>query len=333
MTIKLTLKQAYELTLAALVASGASEANASPVAQSIEDAEVEGIRNVGLGYLPHYCEHLRCGKVDGKAVPVKRRSAPAAILVDAANGFCHPAYTTVEEQFIALARETGIASLAITRSYSAGVLGWFPDRLARQGLVSLAFANSPPLVAPWGGKKRFFGTNPLAFGAPRPGQPPFVVDMSTSATARVNIVAAAAEGRPVPLGWALDVDGKPTTDSKRAFAGTVAPLGGAKGTGLALMVNILSAGLTGAHFSHEADSFGDNTGGPPGVGQFFIALSPERMGISGLDGRINAMLTAMCADEGARIPGDRRHANRAHAKREGIEVPEALHDKLKGYCR
>lgn len=332
MTIRMSLKEAYELCRAALLASGANESNAVPVAKSLEDAEAEGIRNVGLGYLSHYCEHLLCGKVDGRAVPRVSQVAPAALRVDAAHGFCHPAYVAAEDAFIALTRDTGIACMTITRSYSAGVVGWFVDRLARQDLVALAFANSPKLVAPWGGKQRFFGTNPLAFGAPRSGQPPIVVDMSTSATARVNIVELAARNQPIPTGWALDVDGKPTTDPQRALAGTVAPLGGSKGTALALMVDVLAAGLSGAQWSHEAASFGDNTGGPPGVGQLFFALSPERLGVAGLGERVDGMLADMCADEGAHVPGDRRHAHRARAEREGIEVPESLIEKLKTYC-
>ncbi|MBM3573163.1 MAG: Ldh family oxidoreductase, partial [Alphaproteobacteria bacterium] len=302
MNVMLSLEQVHELARATLVASGANEANAEPVAQSVEDAEAEGIRNVGLSYLPLYCEHLRCGKVDGRAVPAVRQRAPAALHADAANGFCHPAFVAAEQAFVTLAQQTGTASLAITRSYSAGVVGWFVDRLARRGLVSLAFANSPPLVAAWGGKRRFFGTNPLAFGAPRASRPPLVIDMSTSATARVNIVQAAASGTPIPLGWALDRDGKPTKDAQRAMEGTVAPLGGHKGTGLAIMVNILAAGLSGARWSHEASPFGDNSGGPPGVGQLFIALSSDRFGVAALGGRIEGMLDAMCADEGVRVP-------------------------------
>ena len=159
-------------------------------------------------------------------------------------------------------------------SYSAGVLGWMVDLLARDGLVSLGFSNSSPLVAPWGGRTAMLGTNPLAFGAPRDGRPPFVVDMATSATAYVNIRQAAAEGRDIPLGWAVDPDGNLTTDPHRGLAGTVAPLGGAKGFALGLIVEILAAGITGGNWAIDSSSFIDDVGGPPDVGQVFIAIDP-----------------------------------------------------------
>ena len=176
-----------------------------------------------------------------------------------------------------MAEASGIAALAIARSYSAGVVGWFVERLADRGFVALAFAKASASIAPWGGSKALFGTNPIGFAAPRLNGPPVVVDMASSATARVNIVQAAARGEAVPLGWVFDTEGKPTTDPKAlAAGGSVGPLGGAKGYGLALMVDILAGALTGANWSHEASSFGSNDGGPPAVGQLFIALAPRK---------------------------------------------------------
>jgi (2R)-3-sulfolactate dehydrogenase (NADP+) len=197
----------------------------------------------------------------------------------------------------------------------------------------MAFTNSAPLVASWGGKRRFLGTNPLAFAAPRPGRPPLVIDMATSATARVNLVEAASTGRPIPSGWALDRDGQPTTDPQRALEGTVAPLGGYKGTGLALMVEILAAGLTGANWSHAVTPMGTKEGPPPGLGQLFLAIAPERLEMPSFTVPLEAMLTEMLAEDGVRVPGDRRHAARARAERDGVTVPSTLLDKLKGYAR
>ena len=213
-TMQLTLEQIYQLSLAALRGSGASQGQAAPVADSIREAEAEGIRNVGLGYLPIYCEHLRCGKVKGDAVPRLIEAAPAVLRVDAGHGFCHPAFLLALPRFAEMAEASGVAVLAIARSYSAGVVGWFVERLADRGLVALAFANSSASIAPWGGSKALFGTNPIGFAAPRPNGPPIVVDMASSATARVNIVQAAARGEEVPPGWVFDSEGKPTTDPK-----------------------------------------------------------------------------------------------------------------------
>jgi len=332
-TVTLTLPQIFELSVAALVGSGATPTNADPVAHSIQDAEAEAFPNGGLSYLLHYCQHLRSGRVDGRALPIVRLAAPGAIQVDAAHGFCHAAFAASEDQFVALTQQAGIACLGITRSHSASVLGWFVDRLSRHGLVSVGCSNSSPLVAPWGGKRRFLGTNPLAFAVPRAGHPPLVFDMATSAVARLTVIELASKGQPIPEGLAFDRDGLPTTDPQRALDGTVAPLGGHKGTGLALMVEILAAGLTGANWSYAVTPMALEEGPPPGVGQFFIALSPDRLGASSLGARLEAMLTDMLVEDGVRVPGDRRHAARARAERHGVSVPSALVEKVKAYAR
>lgn len=329
---RLTLDAVYDLSYAALEGSGAIAAQAGPVAESVREAEAEGIRNVGLGYLPIYCEHLRCGKVKGDARPHMTEAAPAVLRVDAAFGFCHPAFLRALPRFVEMAETSGVAALSITRSYSAGVVGWFVAHLASRGLVALAFANSSASIAPWGGKKAMFGTNPIGFGAPRKAGPPVIVDMASSATARVNIVQAAARGEQVPAGWVFDAEGKPTTDPKALLAGgSVGPLGGAKGYGLALMVDILAGALTGSNWSHESSSFGGNEGGPPAVGQLFIALSPAKTGGDNLTQRIEE-LAAEVEGQGARLPGDKRHALRRTAERDGVEVPEELVAKLQGYA-
>ncbi len=331
--MRMTLAEVYDLSLAALRGSGASRAQAEPTADSVREAEAEGIRNVGLGYLPIYCEHLRCGKVKGDAEPVMAEVTPAVLRVDARHGFAHPAFLRALPRFAEMAQVTGVAALSITHSYSAGVVGWFVAKLADEGLVALAFANSSASIAPWGGRKAMFGTNPIGFAAPRKGHRPIVVDMASSATARVNIVQAAARGEQVPPGWVFDKEGKPTTDPKALLAGgSVGPLGGAKGYGLALIVDLLAAGLTGASFSYQASPFGNNEGGPPDVGQLFIALSPKLTGGEAMAGRLEELVSAVEAQPGARLPGDKRHEARRKAERDGVDVPEDLVVKLKGYA-
>jgi (2R)-3-sulfolactate dehydrogenase (NADP+) len=332
--MQLTLEQIYRLSLAALRGSGATKGQAAPVADSIREAEAEGIRNVGLGYLPIYCEHLLCGKVKGDAEPRLIEAAPAVLRVDAGHGFCHPAFLLALPRFAEMAEASGVAVLAIARSYSAGVVGWFVEHLAERGLVALAFANSSAAIAPWGGSKPLFGTNPIGFAAPLPDGPPIVVDMASSATARVNIVQAAARGEEVPPGWVFDSEGRPTTDPTALLAGgSVGPLGGAKGYGLALMVDILAAGLTGASWSHEASSFGSNEGGPPDVGQLFIALAPRAAGGEHLGERLTGLAALIAEQPGARLPGDKRHDHRQTAIRDGVDVPEDLVTQLEGYAK
>ena len=209
-----------------------------------------------------------------------------------ATGFAIPAFDMATEPFAELTRSLGIALLTISHSYSAGVLGWMSERLAQLGLVSLGFANSSPLVAPWGGSIRKLGTNPLAFGVPRGSAAPFVFDMATSATAYLNVVRAADAGQQIPLGWALDMEGQPTTDARHGVTGSVAPLGGAKGFGLGLIVEILAGGLSGGSWAIEASSLVDDVGGPPNIGQTFIAIDPMRRE-AGFSQRIERLFAVM----------------------------------------
>ncbi len=323
----LSLDEIERLAHDALVRCGSTAEQASAAADSIREAEAEGIRNVGLGYLPTYLLHLTCGKIIGSAVPQVFAADGSIIKVDAGLGFCHTAFLAAQTPFEELTRQQGIAMMLIDRSYSAGVLGWMVDRLARGGLVALGFANSSPLVAPWGGRTPKLGTNPLAFAAPRTGHPPMVIDMATSATAYVNILQAANEGREIPLGWAIDATGQPTTDPTKGLEGSVAPLGGAKGFGLSLIVEILAGGLSGGNWAIESSSFGDDQGGPPGVGQCFIAIDPARSAPN-FANRLEVLFTDLLEEDGVRLPGDRRLAARATAAQAGVEVPSELLDTI-----
>ncbi len=316
MTHNLTLDAVENLAHDCLTASGASPLQAAPVARSIRDAEAEGNRGIGLGYLPWYCGHLKAGKIAGQAVPVLIQPAPGLLQVDAADGFSHPAYEAGEAALIATARTQGIAMMGIANAYACGILGYFTARLARQGLVAMMFANASSTMAPWGGKTPFFGTNPWSMAAPR-AEAPLILDSSSSATANVNLAKAAAADETIPPGWALDAEGRPTTDAKAALDGSIAPAGGHKGGALALMVEVLAAGITGAHFSHEASSLGDDLGGPPRLGQTLVAIHP---GQTGFVARIDGLLRDMAAQPGVRIPGDRRHGNRRQIEAEGVVV-------------
>jgi (2R)-3-sulfolactate dehydrogenase (NADP+) len=331
----LSLADIETLARDALAGSGAEGVQLEQTMSAIVEAEADGIRTVGLGYLPTYCEHLRCGKVNGKAKPVHEQVAASAIVSDAKQGFSFAAFHEAMNDFHALAKAQGVAALAIRNSTSAGVLGWFVERTARAGLVGLCFANSSALMAPYGGKRRFFGTNPLAYGIPRGGGlPPLIADMATSQVAYVTVKDHAAKGKSMPLGWGVDKEGKPTADPNDVLnGGAMAPAGGYKGMLLALLVDVLAGGLAGPNFAFQASSFGSNEGGPPDVGQFLLAISPESFG--GTDdfaARLEVMLAVLSEDQGVRLPGDSRWANRDKAARDGIEVPQDLIETLEGYA-
>lgn len=329
---RLSLDDVEALSHRMLTASGASVLQAGATSRSIRDAEADGIRTVGLSYLPTYCDHVACGKVNGDAVPTLDRPRPGTVVVDARLGFCHPAYEAGESALVDVARINGVGLLAVTHSYSAGVLGWFVERLAREGLVAVMFANSSALMAPHGGSRPFFGTNPIAWAAPRRTGDPVVADLSSSTVAWVKVKAAADAGESIPLGWALDAAGHPTTDPHAALAGSMAPAAGHKGSALALLVDVMSGGVAGSNFSHEAGSFGGTADGPPDVGQVVLALDPSAtMGPAFLD-RLEQEFTALSDEPGVRLPGDRRLRSRAEAAQDGVDVPADLLALLHEYA-
>lgn len=319
----ISLDDIERYALHALAGAGATPANAAPVAHSIRLAEADDLGPVGLGYLPTYLGHLKTGKVDGKAEPVVTQRAAGVVHVDARNGFAHPAFEAGLPALAAAARACGTATMSVTRSYSAGVLGHMVEDLAAEGLVAWAVTNSPPNIAPWGGTKPLFGTSPMAFAAPRAGRSPLVIDQATSVVTKVALMAKARAGEKLPKGWAFDAQGHPTTDVQSALAGSLAPFGGAKGAALAVMIDVLAAGLTGANFSKDASPYAKPDGPPPGVGQFFTVYDPAAFD-PGFSGRIENLFSAMLEQEGVRLPGDRRLAARERAAREGVVVDEAL---------
>ena len=309
----LTFAAIETLAIRALEASNVSAANAHSVAASIAAAERDGQPIVGLSYLPTYCDHAACGKVDGHAVPTLDFRGPAVFRVDARAGFAHPALSLGLPTLAAAARRDGLGALSVSNSYACGSLGYFVEKLAEDGLIAIMVANASPSMAPFGGKVPFFGTNPIAFATPRLTGPPLVIDQSSSMVAKVAVIDAHRRGVALPDGWALDADGLPTTDAEAAMAGSLLPIGGYKGFGLALLVDVLAGGLAASNFSYEASSFGDCNGGPPRTGQFVIAIDPVRFAGGTFSARVEAMLTAVQSESTVRLPGERRlAARRAH---------------------
>jgi len=313
------------LIRAALVASRTSEPNARSVAQALMRAEIDGQTGHGLSRVASYAAQARAGKVDGHAVPSLRQARPGTLMIDAAHGFAFPAVELAIARLPTLAAQTGIAAAGFVRSHHFGVVGHHVERLAQAGLIALAFANTPKAIAPWGGRRALIGTSPLAFAAPQRNGPPLVVDMALSQVARGKILTAAQRGEPVPADWAVDEEGRPTTDAKAALKGALQPIGGAKGAALAIVVELLAAALTGANFGFEASSFFDAEGPPPGVGQLLLAVDPGAFaGREIFLDRIAGLTRMIEADIGARLPGSRRLALRAKAQREGVTVDAKL---------
>ena len=326
----LTPEQARTLAAGALVACNTTPDNAASVARALVAAEVDGQVGHGLSRVASYAAQSRSGKVDGHAVPVAKRVAPAVLGVDAGFGFAYPAFDLVIDQLPDVAFETGIALASIRRSHHFGQAGAHCERLAERGLVAFVFGNSPKAMAPWGGKAPLLGTNPIAFAAPMPdGAAPLVVDLALSKVARGKVLAADKAGTKIPQGWALDTQGSPTTDPKAALAGTMIPIGEAKGAALALMVEVMSAALVGASFAFEASSFLSGDGPPPDVGQSVIVIDAERVSGDHFLERMATLAAALDAEPGVRLPGSRRLRARARIAKDGIAVSPSLIDEIK----
>ncbi|WP_311276805.1 Ldh family oxidoreductase [Methylobacterium sp. WCS2018Hpa-22] len=317
------LDAAHRLATDTLVRCGTAPIQAESVARALVGAEADGLKTHGLMRLLAYGEQVRAGKVVGDAVVTTARPKPGLLAIDAAHGFAYPALDTAIALLPEIAREQGIAAAAIRRSHHCGAAGRPVEALAEQGLVAILFANAPASMAPWGGTRPVFGTNPIAFACPLPGAEPIIVDLSLSKVARGNIITAKQRGETIPEGWALDAEGNPTTDPVAALAGTMVPLGDAKGTALALMVELLAAGLTGARFASEATSFLDAEGEPPATGQLILAIDATAFAGNALE-RFAVMACSVAEQDGARLPGTRRFAARARAAEEGITLSDTL---------
>ena len=320
----LTLAEAEDRVARALVRCRTSAGNARTVARALVAAEADGLKGHGLSRVPTYAAQAKAGKVDGFATPVVTRPRPAVLAIDAAHGFAYPALDQAVAGLPEVARDQGVAVAPIRRSHHCGAAGHPVERLAETGLVALLFANTPAAMAPWGGAQALLGTNPIAFACPLPGREPIVVDLSLSKVARGNILAAKQRGERIPEGWALDEAGQPTTDPDAALRGTMLPLGDAKGTALALMVELLAAGLTGATYAADASSFLDAEGPPPGTGQLIVAFDPAALGGADATGRFAALAAAIEAQAGARLPGARRLEARRRARTDGIALSDTL---------
>jgi (2R)-3-sulfolactate dehydrogenase (NADP+) len=330
-TKRLTLDEIEALAHDALLAAGAQETAAASVARSTRAAERDGIRSHGLLYIPIYAEHLRCGKVDAAAVPSVAQPRPASIRVDAAHGFAHPAIDAGWGAFTTAARQCGVAALTLHRSYNCGVLGHHAERLAEAGLIGLCFTHAPASIAPTGGQVPVIGTNPFAMAVPDgAGGALLVMDQTASVIAKSEVLLRAREERSLEPGWALDAAGQPTTDANAALRGSMVPVGGHKGFGIGLMVEILAAALSGANLSAEASPFSGTTGGPPGTGQCFLAFDPAGFANAGFAASMQRLAHSITRQSGARLPGARRMSMRKRTETEGVDVDEALLAKISG---
>jgi (2R)-3-sulfolactate dehydrogenase (NADP+) len=328
--MKFTIDELTRLATIALRKAGAGRAMAQATAAALVAAESQGLAGHGLARVAQYSEHLRQGRANGQARAKVIRKKGAACLVDASGGLAFPAMALAVKEAIKRARRHGVGFTGVTNSHHFGAAAHHLAPVAQAGLVGLAFSNSPSAINAWGGRKAFYGTNPIAAIFPRRDAAPIIVDLSLTEVVRGKIMLHAREGKPIPLGWALDKDGNPTTDPKAALTGSLSPIGGAKGAALALMVEVLSVALTGAALSFENDSYFE-PGNKPRIGHAVLAIDPAALaGADSYYSRLETMISKMLEDGGVRLPGTRRLTAEARARTEGIEISDALAAELRG---
>jgi (2R)-3-sulfolactate dehydrogenase (NADP+) len=326
---QVSLEALHDLARRALLGAGADVDLAQTTAAALVYADARGQAAHGVARIPQYATHLRNGRADGRARPRLLAAKGGATLIDAGSGLAFAACAMAIAEVIGRAADFGVALSAVTNSHHFGVAGYHLEAVGAAGLVGLAFGNSPAALAAAGGTRPLFGTNPIAAIFPRPRAAPLLIDLSLSAIARGKLMLAANDGQPIPLGWALDKDGKPTTDPRAGLEGSMLGLGGAKGALLALMVEILVTALTGAALGFEATSFFVDAGNRPRLGQAFLAVDPAALaGRAVYDERIEALLAAMTAEPQVRLPGVRRAALALQAARDGVAIADALHQRL-----
>ena len=329
---KVTIEELTALTTRALRRAGASKSAAVAAANALVAAESQGLSGHGVSRTALYAQHVREGRVDGKAKPKIVQRKGATCLVDARGGLAYEAGAVAVKEAIARARRYGVAFCGVTNSHHFGAAAYHLAPVAEAGLVGLAFTNSPAAINAWGGKRALYGTNPIAAIFPRKDRAPLVVDLSLTEVVRGKIMLYAKEGKPIPLGWALDKDGQPTTSAQAALTGSLAAIGGMKGTMLALTVELLCCALTGAALSFENDSYFE-PGGKPRIGHAVLAIDPGALAGAGVySERVEALIARMLEEEGVRLPGARRQSAAAAAL-DGIEISDATLAELKALAK
>ena len=331
----LTFDALVALVRRIFIRHGMSEANGAVLAANCVAAERDGAGSHGLFRVGDYLSTIKSGWADGRAEPRLDGSAAASVVaVDARNGFAQPALALARPSAVAKARATGACVIAVRNSHHLGALWLDVEPFVQEGLIALVCVNSVKRLVPWGGREPVFGTNPLAFGVSRQGEEPLIFDQASSAMAFGEIALAAESGHALPPGIGLDRNRDPTTDPKAIVnGGALLPFGGYKGSSIAMMIELLSAALTGGNFSYEVDASADPGARTARTGEFVLLIDPERAGVADFRRRVEDLVGKMVASGQQHLPGARRFQNRKRAAAEGMPVSAAMLETLHGYLK
>ena len=303
-SLDLSLDEIEETTHHCLVRHGAADHVADHVARAVRVAEGNHNRICGLYYLESYCLQLASGRIAGRAEPVVTVDGPGAVRVDGRLGFAQSAFAAGFEAAVTSARTNGICGMSVEHTHTCTSLGFFTEQFAREGLLAIGTTNASPRVSPPGGSVPVLGTNPIAMAVPDgAGGIALQFDFSTSAVALGKITMAAAAGEDIPLGWAVDADGNPTSDPQAALSGSLVSAGGYKGYGIGLMVEILAGAMTGCRLSTDVPPLKTTEGEPHDLGQFYVVVDPGSYSGAGFYDRLATLGESITSQPGARLPG------------------------------
>lgn len=331
--VLLSLDDTYALARRCLETNGCNTINADAVAKVIKAAERDGCHSHGLMRVAGYVAALQSGKVNGKASPTIEKIAPSVIRVDGDGGFAPLALNRGRDALIDAAKTTGIAAMSLVNIYHFAALWTEIEPIAEAGLCAFACVSYKPAVIPAGGSKPLYGTNPFAFGWPRSNSPPLIFDQASSVMARGEVMIAAREGHDLPAGVGVDANGEPTIDPNKVLDGAMLAFGGHKGSSIAMMVELLAGALIGESFSFEAAIRDNNDGGPPRGGELIVAMDPALFGdTDGWADHAEKLFEQILAQDGTRLPADRRYDTRSRTATDGISIPASLHEKLADFC-
>ncbi|MCA0174544.1 Ldh family oxidoreductase [Bacillus sp. RAR_GA_16] len=319
-----------------LMALGVKSVDAQIVADALLKANLEGVDSHGLSRLVVYSKRLKDKRINPAPDIKFEKNGDSVLTVDGDNGLGHVVSSHAIEKGMEMAKESGISGVSIKNSNHFGTASYYCQMACDNKLAAIAFTNSPPGIAPWGGRSPFFGTNPIAFGFPNGSKPPVIIDLSTSVVARGKIILAEKQGQSIPDGWALDEEGQATNDPSEALKGSVMPLGGPKGYALSLAVEILAGVLSGAAFGPNVNSiYQEESEDPANVGHFFILLDIEKFMPyetfqSSMDRLLHEMKETPKAPgyEEIRYPGERRTKELERRLQEGITLSKSVRDEL-----
>jgi LDH2 family malate/lactate/ureidoglycolate dehydrogenase len=328
--VTLPLDEVTQISIDVLKAGGLSDEHAHAIASVVYAGQRDECHSHGMYRLLGCVRSVREGRVNPNAVPDVVDHAPAVVRVDAHFGFSPLAFERGKPLLVEKARRTGLAAMAINNCYHFSALWPEVEAISADGLVAIAMTTSHSWVAPAGGSKPVFGTNPIAFAWPRPDGPPFVFDFATSAIARGEIELHRRAGKPIPTGWAIDSEGNPTSDPTAALAGAMLTFGGHKGSALSAMIELMAGPLIGDLTSAESMAFDEGVGAAPCHGELILAFDPKVF--LGADAaqhvaRAETIFDAIVG-QGARLPSQRRYEARRRSTMSGVRIPKALYDDL-----